>query len=181
MDLETLRGIAELMEEHGLTRLKLDEKDLKLDMVRELPTPAGVPVAPACLPGWPAGWDPAVTLAPAPAPTPAAPETPAAAPAAPEAAPAAPGFSTADGTPVDSARVSEVCAPMVGVFYAAPAPGAEPFVRVGSKVKKGDTLCILEAMKLMNEVVAEKDGEIVDACVTDGELVEYGRVLFRIY
>lgn len=174
MDLETLRGIAELMENHGLTRLKLDEKDLKLDMVREPPVASGAPVQVASLPGWPAGWDPDITAVPVSAPAPAAPE-------APEAAPAAPGFSTADGTPVDSARVSEVCAPMVGVFYAAPAPGAEPFVRVGSKVKKGDTLCILEAMKLMNEVVAEKDGEIVDACVNDGELVEYGRVLFRIY
>lgn len=186
MDLETLRGIAELMEEHGLTRLKLDEKDLKLDIARETPTPADAPAAwagaypmPAApvtsLPGWPAGWDPAMTVAPAPA-APAPEEAP-----VPEAPAASTGFSTADGTPVDSARVSEVCAPMVGVFYAAPAPGAEPFVRVGSKVKKGDTLCILEAMKLMNEVVAEKDGEIVDACVNDGELVEYGRVLFRIY
>ena len=52
---------------------------------------------------------------------------------------------------------------------------------MGARVKKGDTLCILEAMKLMNEVVAERDGEVVEACVEDGELVEYGRVLFRIY
>lgn len=170
MDLETLRGIAELMEEHGLTRLKLDEKDLKLDIAREVAAPAPVAVAPA-LAGWPAGWDPETTLAPI-APEPAA---------APETAPEPCGLSTADGQPVDSARVSEVCAPMVGVFYAAPAPGAEPFVRVGSRVKKGDTLCILEAMKLMNEVVAERDGEVVEACVEDGELVEYGRVLFRIY
>lgn len=168
MDLETLRSIAELMEEHGLTRLKLDEKDLKLDIARELP---GTPAALAPMVAQPVAPAPA-----APAAAPVVEEAPAATPAA-----AAPALSTADGTPVDSARVSEVCAPMVGVFYAAPAPGAEPFVRVGSKVKKGDTLCILEAMKLMNEVVAEKDGEIVDACVNDGELVEYGRVLFKIY
>lgn len=70
---------------------------------------------------------------------------------------------------------------MVGVFYVAPSPGAEPFVHVGSKVKKGETLCILEAMKLMNEVVAEGDGEIAEICANDGDLVEYGRVLFRIY
>lgn len=179
MDLETLRGIAELMEEHGLTRLKLDEKDLKLDIAREVAAPAPVAVAPA-LAGWPAGWDPEMTLAP----TAASSAAPAPAPeptAVPEAAPTPCGLSTADGQPVDSARVSEVCAPMVGVFYAAPAPGAEPFVRVGGRVKKGDTLCILEAMKLMNEVVAERDGEVVEACVEDGELVEYGRVLFRIY
>lgn len=70
---------------------------------------------------------------------------------------------------------------MVGVFYVAPSPGAEPFVHVGSKVKKGETLCILEAMKLMNEVVAECDGEIAEICANDGDPVEYGRVLFRIY
>ena len=63
---------------------------------------------------------------------------------------------------------------MVGVFYAAPAPGAEPFVHVGSKVKKGETLCVIEAMKVMNEVTAEADGEVVDICVKDGDLVEYG-------
>lgn len=69
---------------------------------------------------------------------------------------------------------------MVGVFYMAPAPGAEPFVKLGSKVKKGETLCIVEAMKCMNEVVAEEDGTVVDICATDGELVEYGRVLMRL-
>lgn len=186
MDLETLRGIAELMEQHGLTRIKLDEKDLKLDIARETPTPAGL--------GWEAGLAGAlaasvasmpankgvVPAAAADAPAMSAPAAPAAPADAPAAAPA-PTLSTADGTPCDSSRVTEVCAPMVGVFYAAPAPGAEPFVRVGSKVKKGETLCILEAMKLMNEVVAERDGEVVEICVNDGELVEYGRVLFRIY
>jgi acetyl-CoA carboxylase biotin carboxyl carrier protein len=70
---------------------------------------------------------------------------------------------------------------MVGVFYAAASPGAEPFVRVGSKVKKGDTLCVIEAMKAMNEVTAEADGEVVDICVSDGELVEYDCVLMKIY
>lgn len=187
MDLETLRGIAELMEQHGLTRIKLDEKDLKLDIARE-------PMQSAGNVGWEAGLAGALaaSMANLPAnagvvPAPAAcadapaPAAPSAAPAdAPAAAPA-PTLSTADGTPCDSSRVTEVCAPMVGVFYAAPAPGAEPFVRVGSKVKKGETLCILEAMKLMNEVVAERDGEVVEICVSDGELVEYGRVLFRIY
>ena len=74
-----------------------------------------------------------------------------------------------------------VTSPMVGVFYAAASPGAEPFVRVGSKVKKGDTLCVIEAMKAMNEVTAEADGEVVDICVSDGELVEYDCVLMKIY
>ena len=69
---------------------------------------------------------------------------------------------------------------MVGVFYAAPAPGDEPFVRVGSKVKAGETLCIIEAMKVLNEVSAETDGEVVEICVADGELVEYGSCIMRI-
>ncbi|MFR7796777.1 MAG: acetyl-CoA carboxylase biotin carboxyl carrier protein [Collinsella sp.] len=75
---------------------------------------------------------------------------------------------------------TEVTAPMVGVFYAAPAPGDEPFVRVGSKVKAGETLCIIEAMKVLNEVTAEADGEVLEICVADGDLVEFGSCLMRI-
>ncbi|MGB9792083.1 MAG: acetyl-CoA carboxylase biotin carboxyl carrier protein [Thermacetogeniaceae bacterium] len=78
------------------------------------------------------------------------------------------------------ANLVEVVAPMVGTFYRAPAPDAPPFVEVGSKVKKGDTLCIIEAMKLMNEIEAECDGEIVEILVENGEPVEYGQVLFLI-
>ena len=70
--------------------------------------------------------------------------------------------------------------PMVGVFYAAPTEHADPFVKVGDHVRKGDTLCIIEAMKLMNEVSAETDGEIVEVCVENGQFVEYGMPLFRI-
>ena len=165
MNLETLRGFADLMEERGLTRIKLEEPDLTLELEREGAGATQPPAWPAFPPAMPTAW-------------PAAPAAAVAAPAAPaatteSAAPAAP-------TPVASGA-TEVCAPMVGVFYVAPSPGAEPFVHVGSKVKKGETLCILEAMKLMNEVVAECDGEIAEICANDGDLVEYGRVLFRIY
>ena len=69
---------------------------------------------------------------------------------------------------------------MVGVFYAAPAPGDEPFVHVGSKVKAGEPLCIIEAMKVLNEVTAEADGEVLEICVADGDLVEFGSCLMRI-
>ena len=165
MDLETLRGFADLMEERGLTRIKLEEPDLTLELEREGASAAQPPAWPAFPPAMPAAW-------------PAAPAAPAAAPTAP-AAVAEPAAPTAPA-PVASGA-TEVCAPMVGVFYVAPSPGAEPFVHVGSKVKKGETLCILEAMKLMNEVVAECDGEIAEICASDGDLVEYGRVLFRIY
>ena len=164
MDLETLRGFADLMEERGLTRIKLEEPDLTLELEREGAGATQPPAWPAFPPAMPAAWP--------------------AAPAAAVAAPAAP--ATAEpSAPTEPAQIAsgatEVCAPMVGVFYVAPSPGAEPFVHVGSKVKKGETLCILEAMKLMNEVVAECDGEIAEICANDGDLVEYGRVLFRIY
>ena len=69
---------------------------------------------------------------------------------------------------------------MVGVFYAAPAENASPYVQVGSTVKKGDVLCIVEAMKLMNEILADQDGEIAEVCVKNGQIVDYGRPLFQI-
>ena len=83
--------------------------------------------------------------------------------------------------PTQTERGRVVKSPLAGVFYAAPSPGAEPFVRVGSRVKKGDVLCIVEAMKLMNEIQAERDGEIVDICVHDGDVVEFGQTLFKLY
>lgn len=69
---------------------------------------------------------------------------------------------------------------IVGVFYAAPAENADPYVAIGDSVKKGQTLCIVEAMKLMNEITAEEDGVISEVCVTNGQVVEYGTELFRI-
>ena len=73
-----------------------------------------------------------------------------------------------------------VRSPLVGVFYAAPAENAEAFVSVGDRVKRGQVLCIVEAMKLMNEITAEADGVIKEICVTNGQVVEYGTELFRI-
>ena len=92
--------------------------------------------------------------------------------------PAAPAAAAPQGAaPADTV---EVASPMVGVFYAAPAEDAEPFVKVGDKVKRGQTLCIVEAMKLMNEIMAEVDGEIVEICVANGQVVDYGTPLFYI-
>ena len=76
------------------------------------------------------------------------------------------------GTPIES--------PMVGVFYAAPSPDSEPYVTVGTSVRKGDVLCLIEAMKLMNEVTAEKSGIITEVCAENGQVVEYGQPLFMI-
>ena len=73
-----------------------------------------------------------------------------------------------------------VTSPMVGLFYAAPAENAEPYVALGDRVKKGQTLCIVEAMKLMNEITAECDGVVEKICVAHGQMVEYGTELFRI-
>ena len=81
---------------------------------------------------------------------------------------------------VDFNRSVSVKSNLIGVFYAAPSPDAAPFVGIGSKVHKGDVLCIIEAMKLMNEIIAEQSGEIVDICVANGDLVEYGQTLFKI-
>ena len=100
----------------------------------------------------------------------------AAAAPAPVATPVAP---AAEAGTADSNLIS-VRSPMVGVFYAASAENAERFVNVGSKVKKGDTLCIIEAMKLMIEITADEDGVVAEICATNGQIVEYGAELFRI-
>ena len=88
---------------------------------------------------------------------------------APVAAPAAP---VAEGKTINS--------PIVGVFYAAPSPDSNPYVSVGQKISKGDTICIVEAMKCMNEIQSELDGEVTEVLVKDGDLVEYGQPLFRV-
>ena len=77
-------------------------------------------------------------------------------------------------------KYNEIKSPMVGTFYSKSSPKAEPFVKVGDKVKKGQVVCIVEAMKLMNEIEAECDGEIVEVCKNDEDMVEYGTVLFKI-
>lgn len=162
MDSKRLAEIADVMEDRGLTRVRVEEPDgtaVELERASAaqpvavpMPMPSAV-TAPAVAP----------VAMPATAPEPASPEPAAQTPAA---------ASEPKGT--------EVTAPMVGVFYAAPAPGDEPFVHVGSKVKAGETLCIIEAMKVLNEVTAEADGEVLEICVADGDLVEFGSCLMRI-
>lgn len=159
MEFDKVKELATLLENSSLTKLRLEENGIVLELEAEPPqqlvsvaTPAvAAPTAAAAVP---------------PAPAPAAPASPS---------------PDSDEVPYDMSKLTLVKAPMVGVFYAAPSPGADPFVHVGSKVKKGDTLCVMEAMKLMNEVVAEVDGEVVDVCVEDGDLVEFGGTLMKIY
>lgn len=90
---------------------------------------------------------------------------------APQPAPA-PSSPVAEGKTINS--------PIVGVFYAAPSPESKPYVTVGQKIAKGDTICIVEAMKCMNEIQSEFDGEVTEVLVNDGDLVEYGQPLFRV-
>ena len=100
---------------------------------------------------------------------------------APEVRPAAPvEVSAAPAAPKAAGNYVSIKSPLVGLFYAAPAENAEPYVTVGDTVKKGQTLCIVEAMKLMNEISAEEDGVVTEICVANGQMVEYGTELFRI-
>lgn len=104
----------------------------------------------------------------------------AAAPSVPvqASAPAPAQTSAPAAAPASSGKA--IKAPIVGVFYVAPSPDAQPYVSVGKQVKKGDTVCIIEAMKCMNEIQAEEDGTITAVLAKDGELVEYGQPLFSI-
>ena len=86
----------------------------------------------------------------------------------------------AENPGLDFNGIKTIASPLVGVFYAAPAPGEPPFVQLGDMVKKGDMLCIVEAMKVMNEIIAEKSGQVVDVCVKDGDVVEFGQTLFKL-
>ncbi|MCL2807833.1 MAG: acetyl-CoA carboxylase biotin carboxyl carrier protein [Coriobacteriia bacterium] len=82
--------------------------------------------------------------------------------------------------PLDYSHLFEIKSPLVGVYYAAPSPEASPFVSIGSKVNRGDVLCIIETMKVMNEIVAEQDGEVVDICIKNGDIAEFGQTLFKL-
>ncbi len=97
-----------------------------------------------------------------------------------QGAPVAPVAVAQSGKSEAAGDLVEVTSPMVGVFYSAPAENAEPFVTTGSHVKKGDVLCIIEAMKLMNEITAECDGTIVEIGAGNNQVVDYGHVLFRM-
>ena len=153
MNLRQIRELVRLLESSGLSVLEIEEADLRVRLEKGQTASVAQPV-PAALPQAAPPALPA-QAAPAPAPVP-------------------------DGT-VDFNRLKEVKSPLVGIFYAAPSPGAEPFAGVGSKVKKGDVLCVVEAMKLMNEITADADGEVIDVCVQNGQVVEFGQILFKLY
>jgi acetyl-CoA carboxylase biotin carboxyl carrier protein len=158
-DIADLKQLIEFLKEHGVAEFDLDRGDLKIRLKFSQPAgSAGVS-------------DLARLLAQAPAA--AAPVQHAAAPAA--AAPAAP------AAPVDpDAGLHIVKSPIVGTYYGSPSPGAAPFVAVGDRVEKGQVICIVEAMKLMNEIESDAAGEIVKCFVTNGQPIEFGQPLFSI-
>ncbi len=156
MDLRKLKTLIDLVAESGIAELEVTEGDSKVRIAKS----TSVQGQPTLMVQQPAM--PAPVAVPAAAPAPAAP--------APEAAPAAP--AEPEGTVVKS--------PMVGTFYSASAPGNPPYVQVGSTVKAGDTLCIIEAMKLLNEIEAETAGTIKKIMVENGSPVEFGQPLFII-
>jgi len=154
MDLRKLKTLIDLVSESNVSELEITEAEGKVRIVKS----AGVAVAaPAAVPA-PVAPAP-VVVAPAAA-APAAPEVPAAVPAAPA------------GHTVKS--------PMVGTFYRSSSPGAAPFVQIGSVVKEGDTLCIVEAMKILNEIESDKSGTVTQILCENGQAVEYGQPLFIV-
>jgi acetyl-CoA carboxylase biotin carboxyl carrier protein len=150
MDIRKVKKLIELLEESGISEIEITEGE---ESVRISRYPQGVSYAPV----------PAAPVAPA-APAPA----PAAAPSQPSSPPPPP------------PEGHTVPAPMVGTYYAAPAPGAKPFVQIGSNVEVGDTLCIIEAMKMMNQIESDAAGTVVAILAENGEPVEFGQPLFVI-
>lgn len=143
---------AEVFRDLGLTSLRIKDEMGKYEIELKKEAPAqNVVAAPAVVPAAPA----------------------AAAPV--DAAPAAPGSANGADSNVDAIK-----APLVGIFYAAPAPDQPAFVRPGDRVKKGDIICIIEAMKMMNEITADCDCVIEEVCADNGVLVEFGQMLFKV-
>lgn len=152
MDIRKVKKLIELLEESGIAEIEISEGE---ESVRISRYPQGVSVAAPQL------------VAPAPA---------AASAPAPAAAPPPSAQAPAPGANPDNV----VTAPMVGTFYAAPAPGAKPFVQIGDEVKEGDVLCIIEAMKMMNQIESDKAGRVAAVLARNGEPVEFGQPLFVI-
>ncbi len=154
MDIRKVKKLVELLDESGIAEIEITEGEESVRISRHAPSVSATP-------------------APVVVPAPAAPAaTPAAAPAPSASAPAASVEPEEEG--------HAVTAPMVGTYYSASSPGSPPFVQVGDRVSEGDTLCIVEAMKMMNQIEAEVSGSVKSIRVQNGDPVEYGQILFVI-
>ena len=161
VNLEELRELIDLLRENGLAELELENEGFRVRLRRESavtePTPVALPAAPA-----------------------PAPEKPAApAPASATSGPAHPGTQATTAAAQDQ-DLHIISSPIVGTFYRSPSPTAEAFVKIGTNVENDTVVCIIEAMKLMNEIQAETSGEVVKIYVENGQPVEYGQPLFGI-
>ncbi len=153
MDIRKVKKLIELLEESGISEIEISEGEDSVRISRHLPV-AQTP--------WPAMAMPF---------------------ASPTTVPASGDHSTESGDRAEAPSMPDghtVTAPMVGTFYSAPAPGAKPFVQVGSEVQAGDTLCIIEAMKMMNQIESDTTGRVVSILAENGEPVEFGQPLFII-
>ncbi len=176
MDLPLIKKLIKIVKDSGVSEVEITEDDFKVVIRTQPPSaPAPTPSPPA----WaPYAAPPPVAYAPPPAPAPAPPAQ--APPSAPAPEPP-PSQEAAGASKLAAARNGTVVkAPIVGTFYRAPAPGETPFVEVGDIVRTGDTLCIIEAMKLMNEIESEVDGKVAEILVDDALPVEYDHPLFLI-
>ena len=164
IDLEFIQGLIQAIDDSGIDSLEITRAGTRI-RVSKTPPPAPAVSAGASMP---TQMFTVPQAAPSASPAPAAPAAGGAGGAAPAAAPAR------------DENVVEITSPMVGTFYRSPSPEAPPYVEVGSQVRKGQTLCILEAMKLMNELEAEIDGTIRGILVENTDPVEFGQPLFLI-
>lgn len=154
MDIRKIKKLIEMLEASGIAELEITEGEESVRINRYGQIPPMMPPP-----------------APYPMPYPAAPQAPAAAPApAAEAAPA--------GKPAPDGKL--IRSPMVGTFYNAPAPDADPFIKLGDDIKAGDTVCIIEAMKMFNRIEADFGGKVVEILVENGQPVEYDEPLFVV-
>ncbi len=153
MDLRKLKTLIDLVSESNVSELEITEAEGKVRIVKSAPMAAAAPVT--------------YSMAPAPV-------APALVPAV-EVAPA-PAAAAVPAEPVGHT----VKSPMVGTFYRASSPGAKPFVEIGDTIKEGETICIVEAMKILNEIEADKSGTVTKILVDNGQAVEYGQPLYVI-
>jgi acetyl-CoA carboxylase biotin carboxyl carrier protein len=158
IDLDFIERLIRVFDDSGVDSLEIERGGTRIRLSK---TPPSVAV--------PAAFAPTHAAAPAPYVT---------APVA--AAPGTEEARTAERPALPRSHLLEIVSPMVGTFYRAPAPDAPPYVSVGQRVASGDTVCIIEAMKLMNELEGEVTGTIVEVCVENAQPVEYGQVLFRV-
>lgn len=158
VNMDELRELITLLRENGLAELELENEGFRVRLRREPEVPEAAPVAQVLIPA-------PAPVAPAPAPAPSGPAHP--------------------GTQATTAAAQDqdlhiIASPIVGTFYRSPSPTAESFVKIGSNVEPETVVCIIEAMKLMNEIQAEATGEVVKIYVENGQPVEYGQPLFGI-